>query len=549
MAKLPDAQGIPSHVSRVPKPAGLTATGYAGEARGRAINRVAGSIRGFFSVRKLIVPIAGSFLLYLAMFLLAQSPTYGLVGTRTLRRWSGLRAVSRLLMPNSVIDASRHSEQAIVNAGLYGLVVLGLVSMWALALWLVRPGAETLKLRWILLPVGLFSLPLIWFPAMFSCDLYLYIFYGRTISHYGQNPILVSPLHHSDDAVISWIRCWRGLPSSYGPVWLMLAGSLSAIAGDARFANIFTYKAGLLGLHVLTIVAVWSLLRRTRPELATWGAVFYGWNPLVLLETIGSGHNDAVVGLYAALSLLAVANRRWPFAVFFIVAAAMVKLPALLPLPLLALTWILSSQGARAKIMAAVGAGMATVVSGLVLYSPFWAGTALLRNVRKNPAATRYYNSLWELLARKLVVGEGKGSLPDLLKEFNTVRLYGFGAAYLLLIWYLWKRRSLADAWVWLWFVYCLWASWIWPWYFVAVVPIAAVCGPGRSAWLAAGLTVGGMLFWLDTPSPKPLTWLAAYRSVVMFAPAILALLWPVLSRRVGQVAEPRAPVRSRSPG
>ncbi|MDQ3856136.1 MAG: hypothetical protein M3281_07045, partial [Chloroflexota bacterium] len=242
---------------------------------------------------------------YFALFLLMRAKSMRLTPTLTLVRWSALRSVSDALTPASLATLTWRTERAELHEYLYAGIALVLIGAWLWALWRVRPGASTLGLRWILLPILVFSLPLIFLPGMFSGDIYLYMFYGRTIAHYGENPLIYPPEAFAGDMHASWVY-WKWLPSAYGPVWLMYSGALSAFAGNALFANIFTYKLGVLALHLLATVVVWATLRRVRPQLASWGTIFYGWNPLVLLETVGSGHNDVMVALFVALSLAAV---------------------------------------------------------------------------------------------------------------------------------------------------------------------------------------------------------------------------------------------------
>ncbi|MDQ3854771.1 MAG: glycosyltransferase 87 family protein, partial [Chloroflexota bacterium] len=386
------------------------------------------------SSRRLVLPTACTLLLYGCLFLLVNSRSYGLVNTRLLDRFPWLRTATDALLPPSFLYATRQSHQADVNAALYALLMVALIAAWAWALWSVRPGTLAPTLRWVLLGAGLFGVPLLFLPQIFSCDLALYIYYGRTISEYGLNPFTVPPVRLAHDPVISWGRCWRGYGSAYGPVWLMLSGGLSGLTGEARFPNFFAYKAALLSSHLLCTAAVWLTLRRVRPEHAAWGAVFYGWNPLVLFESVGNGHNDVVLATFTALALLATAYKRRALGVCFAVAAAMVKAPAVVLLPPLILVWMLDTPTVRRKLLAGLTAVSVAVVSALVMYGPLWAGAAWLRNVRKNPAATRYYQSLWEFAVRRVVHSPDQQQLTRLFNDLDLVRNGAFLAVYVVLI-------------------------------------------------------------------------------------------------------------------
>ncbi|MDP9352904.1 MAG: glycosyltransferase 87 family protein, partial [Chloroflexota bacterium] len=451
------------------------------------------SIYSLVLSRPMLLPVVGAFLLYVALFLLLQGKPFALTPTHTLDSMPWLGRISASLRPDIISATGDRSAQVTANAMLYGLIALGLVGLWAMALWLVRPGAYMLGLRWVLLATVLFGIPLTLLAGMFSMDVYLYMFYGRIISTYGENPMLVAPIRFVGDPHLEWFRWWKGLPSAYGPVWLLLSGMLSATGGDSQFANVLVYKLALLGLHIITTVVVWFTLRRARPELATWGAIFYGWNPLVLLETVGNGHNDVMVAMFVALSLLSVAHQHWRLAVLALTAAAMVKVTALVLLPMLVLTWLFSLTGARARVRATITAGVVVLVGGLAMYGPLWAGTAVFQNAIDNPAATMYRNSLWELLRSVILSATGATAPATVSAYLHVVRNLVFVIAFLVLLRRLWRGRDMAGGCVWVWFAYCLSLSWIWPWYFVLAIPLAAVGGPGRTAALVAGLTLGGM--------------------------------------------------------
>jgi len=469
--------------------------------------------------------------LYYVLFLMVQSRSYGLVNTRLLDRFPVLRTISHSLLPDRFLLASRTGTQADVNAVLLGGLFLALTAAWAWGLWITRRSSDGVGLGTVLPPILAASAPLILLPAIFSCDLGLYINYGRTLSEYGANPFVVAPLKLASDPVIAWSGCWRGYPSAYGPVWLMLTGGLSGLTGEARLPNIVAYKAALLGAHLLATTAVWQVLRRTRPQYAAWGAVFYGWNPLVLIETVGNGHNDVMLALFAALGLLAVAERRWRAAVLLVVVGAMVKVTALILLPALALAWALSLSGLRCRVGAALATVATAALGAAAMYAPLWAGDAWLENIRRNPAANRYYNSMWEFLARRTLRPPDEAALNRLFDDLDLVRNGLLVAAFLGLLWYQARRRApLEDVWVWTWIAYWLSASWMWPWYFTAGISVAAARGPSRAALLAGALTVGGLLFWLDTPSPRTISWLGDYRSFVLFGPVLLAAVAPSLA-------------------
>ncbi len=257
----------------------------------------------------------------------------------------------------------------------------------------------------------------------------------------------------------------------------------------------------------------------------------------MLFESVGNGHNDVMVALFLVLALAATLQTRWLLAVFFVIAGSMVKLYTLVFLPPLVLAWMRRLSGWRARIGAALAAGTVGIASALLLYAPVWSGTALFRNITRNPAATEYESSVWQLLGSFFAPTNDQARFDAVADNLDTIRHLHFAAAFLVLMLWLWKGHRLSDTWVWLWLAYCLSLSWVWPWYLMLAVPVAALCGPVRAAAVAVGFTMGGLLFWVGWParSVPDAFWLYRYRSLLLFAPGLLIAVWPVLGRLVDQ--------------
>jgi hypothetical protein len=423
-----------------------------------------------------------------------------------------------------------HDDSQVVDLSLYGLVMLTLVGLWGAALWVTRSGAGGVRLRWVLLATVAYCAPLLILPGMFSADVYTHIFYGRIIDVHGANPFLVAPNQFPADHFYPWLN-WKSVTSVYGTVWLLYSAAVSALPGDSMLASLLWYKAGVLLLHLLTTAVVWRMLREAKPRLAVWGAIFYGWNPLVLFEVVGNGHNEALMAALVVLSLYAARRGRWLTAVLLLAAAGMAKLPALVLLPPLALAWARTRSGWRAQLRSLAVASAVALLGALALSAPLGAGMSLADNLWKVAGEYRIANSPWVLLALKLTSPGDLVSLAATNAGLDVARMATLATLFLIGLWEVWKRRELAEVWVWLWFAFCFTAAWVWPWYLALAVPVAALRGPGRAAALAAALTAGGLLFWLWRPSGATDSWWSEYRAVVLFGPAVLVATGVVAQR------------------
>jgi len=73
----------------------------------------------------------------------------------------------------------------------------------------------------------------------------------------------------------------------------------------------------------------------------------FGWNPLVLWETAGNGHNDSLMMMFALLAILCLLSEVWPLAFTFLACSVLVKYVSLVLLPVF-IVWLLRRHGRTA---------------------------------------------------------------------------------------------------------------------------------------------------------------------------------------------------------
>lgn len=210
-----------------------------------------------------------------------------------------------------------------------------------------------------------------------AADIFDYILHGRMSALYAANPYRSVPNDFPQDPFYPYVA-WKDERSPYGPLWGLLAALASSLAGDGLVANVVGYKLipGLFLAASIWVVA--QVLRREAPERALSSTLLLAWNPVVLYETWGNGHNDAVMVFWMIAAVWASSRRRHTLAVLALTAGALVKFLPLLLLPS-ALAIVLRDlpQGRpRAAFLARTAAG-AALLAGL-LYAPFWEGPQVL---------------------------------------------------------------------------------------------------------------------------------------------------------------------------
>jgi len=322
-----------------------------------------------------------------------------------------------------------------------------------------------------------------------ATDLFDYISRGRIQGVYGANPYREVALDFPQDPFYTYAG-WRDYPSPYGPAWELLAGAAAYFAGDGILANILTFKI-LVGIFFLiSVLLAASILLREAPERALSGVWLLAWNPLILYEAFGHGHNDMVMAAWILGAVWFLTRQRYTLAVTSLVGGALVKFIPLLLIPAAGVIALrdLPNPPARLRYMAVTL--LACLGLTVLMYSPYWYGPETLTVQRQ---AQLFTTSLPTLIYHQLE--ERLGALPAGL----LVSQSGFLLTGLYALWQ--ARRAECDR-SWLSFpraslhillFYLLVAVlWFQQWYFVWPVVLAALlpASPVRSLAIFCGFAV-----------------------------------------------------------
>lgn len=348
---------------------------------------------------------------------------------------------------------------------------------------------------------------------LLSNDIYKYVFDGRILAVYHENPFLRVPADYPDDRFYDLVY-WKAVVNAHGPLWRVLE-AVSAEAGGERCVDaILAMKLWPTLAYLGTTAVLYRYLRATQPERAVSGTVAYAWCPLVLLESLQNGHNDVVAALPTLLAVWAALAGRWRLAFPLLAVGFLVKpLAAALGPVLLVGAW---RQGGPARRGAAVGIGLAGLLV-LATYVPFFAGIETFQGLERGSI---FSASPGELLV--ILLERGGWPLGQAMAAARTVVGAGFVVVVGVALLALWRGRldvrAAAGAVL---LVYLLVASqWFNPWYLLWLVPLAVVA----PSWRLRALSLTFALL-------APLTYLLQYdaRLVVplVFMPvAVLAVRW-----------------------
>jgi len=132
------------------------------------------------------------------------------------------------------------------------------------------------------------------YPA-FSKDMFNYMFTAKTFFIYHKNPYAVIPLQFQ--GIDPWLGFmnWTHLPSAYTPLWI-LTTIPAYLFGFGYFLFImWNIKAIAVVSYVVTIAGIWYVMGLYDKKKSTLAVSIYAFNPLVIYETLVSGHNDSLM--------------------------------------------------------------------------------------------------------------------------------------------------------------------------------------------------------------------------------------------------------------
>ncbi|MEV4637405.1 polyprenol phosphomannose-dependent alpha 1,6 mannosyltransferase MptB [Actinoplanes sp. NPDC049548] len=243
--------------------------------------------------------------------------------------------------------------------------------------------------RWALVTAGLWFLPVLPFLPLGSADVYSYACQGY-VQHAGGDPYAGGVGGSGCPWLGSVASSWVDAPAPYGPLFLLLAARVVAVAGDSLAAAVAGLRVVALAGVALLAACLPVLARRcgADPARTTWMVLAC---PLVLVHLVSGAHNDAVmIGLIVAGLALAAARPATPVLVAagaVLGLAVGVKATAIVVVPFAVLA-ALPPTGDRRPLRdlvapaAAIGAGLLLTMAVLTAVSGRGAGwvAGLLRS-------------------------------------------------------------------------------------------------------------------------------------------------------------------------
>ncbi|WKG06233.1 polyprenol phosphomannose-dependent alpha 1,6 mannosyltransferase MptB [Mycolicibacterium sp. HK-90] len=228
-----------------------------------------------------------------------------------LRRTRLFGATGTVLMAIGALGAG---ARPVVQDPTFGVRLLNLPSrIQTVSLTMTTTGAVMMALAWLMLgrfalgprrmsrsqldrTLLLWAIPLLVAPPMYSKDVYSYLAQSE-IGYIGLNPYQVGPatgLGLDHVFTLSVPSLWRETPAPYGPLFLWIGESISALTGENIVAAVLCHRVVvLLGVGLI----VWATPRLARRcGVAEVSALWLGaCNPLLFMHLVAGIHNEALM--------------------------------------------------------------------------------------------------------------------------------------------------------------------------------------------------------------------------------------------------------------
>jgi alpha-1,6-mannosyltransferase len=384
-----------------------------------------------------------------------------------------------------------------------------------------RGGIPSRTVLWLTIA---YHVALLFIPLLFSRDVYSYAYYGRIAAVYHSNPYVATPADYPQDALASFVGPkWFDTPAVYGPLWTQ-ASALVARAVDEVAQFIAVFRVIAIAASLATIAVVSRLVRRERPHREAFAVAILGLNPVVLFQSVASGHNDLLVALSIASALALVYARRNLLATAVLALGTLVKVTAVVPLLLLVLVAVARAPAReRWRVLAAHG-GVALAI-GLLAAAPFLNTTDPTLGVFELAthegwlAPSRLFHRLFDAVG-----GETLELIPRIV--FPLVFVVAIAAIGRRLVDGVMETARIGAAWGWGLLCLTLLGPVLLPWYVTWTLPLAWLL-PRVPRIVLIGTSLGLIV---SQWTSEPATFASAYDANLLFGhyvltPILIALL------------------------
>lgn len=351
------------------------------------------------------------------------------------------------------------------------------------------------SIRHIIYGAVIFSLTLAVIAPLGSGDIYYYIFHERVLVKYQTSPYSADLSHFATDSFYDKVASWgQKYGTTYGPLWLILSGPASLLAGQSEFLNLLTFRLLAILFNLGVIWLIYMILSLVKPQFRLIGTLLYAWNPLVLFEVANNGHNEIMIIFFILLALYFYLNNKKIWVLPCVIAAGLIKYYAIFLAPLFLYYLWRSEQSWKSKVNILLKNFAVSLLLVLVFFMPFWAGWKIFQGALTQ-ANLFMLPSFFPLnILYKFINNFSLDSL-------NIIKAIGLTLLIIVYVIVLWKREpgeeNIVKKIFWLYFTFIFFASiYFQPWYLIGLIPWLILIPEKKYQILNLAFTSFGLLIY-----------------------------------------------------
>lgn len=184
-------------------------------------------------------------------------------------------------------------------------------------IWLfINKKLSVSSIKWL---IGITTITLLFsYPTMLSYDIFNYILTAKALYFYKENPYLIMPIEFTNEPLLLFTHAANKI-ALYGPAWILLTG-VPYVLGFGNFVTtLFAFKAVNVFFYLGISLLLWKLAKNLLP------IILFSLNPLIVMETLVSSHNDIAMMFFALLSFLLLTRRKIGYAVLAFLVSVLIK--------------------------------------------------------------------------------------------------------------------------------------------------------------------------------------------------------------------------------
>lgn len=164
------------------------------------------------------------------------------------------------------------------------------------------------------------------YPAMLSYDIFNYVTTAKVSFFYHENPYLIMPIEFIGDPNLAFTRAANKV-ALYGPLWILITGIPFFFAMGNFFLMLMGFKLLNIIFYLATSFVIWKLRKNI------FFVLLFALNPLVVIETVLSNHNDIVMMFFALSAMLVLKEKKYLIAICLFISSILIKYATLFLLP------------------------------------------------------------------------------------------------------------------------------------------------------------------------------------------------------------------------